>query len=379
MRFAIISTMDSDPWGGSEALWAAAAERLVRDGHDVFASVRAWAEPRPALEALAAAGVRIWQRPLEGPSTVMRLAQRSLAKVGVSWPQSAQHSWLKAARPDLVCVSNGNVISGAPWMRLSRELGLRYTTLAQANAEQFWPSDAEAAELRTLFANAARCFFVAAANQRLFESQIGERLLNAEVVWQPVKVARDAAPEWPPGDIRLACVARLHPPSKGQDLLIEVLAQPKWLQRPVTVTLFGSGPQEDTLRRLVASRGLGERITFGGHVGEVEQIWRSHHALVLPSRYEGLPLTLIEAFFCGRPAIVTDVAGNSEFVEEGLTGFIAEAPAAALLDGALERAWQRRADWPGMGREAAARVRKVMPPDAGRAFADRLIAIARGG
>jgi len=58
---------------------------------------------------------------------------------------------------------------------------------------------------------------------------------------------------------------------------------------------------------------------------------------------------LVEAMLCGRPAVVTDVGGNTEWIEDGRTGFVAEAPTAKSFGAALERAWLAQADWQKMG------------------------------
>ena len=70
------------------------------------------------------------------------------------------------------------------------------------------------------------------------------------------------------------------------------------------------------------------------------------------SRAEGTPLALVEAMLCGRPAIVSDVGGNQEWVTEGQTGFVAEAPVIGPTRAALERAWSARQDWKAMGLQA---------------------------
>jgi glycosyltransferase involved in cell wall biosynthesis len=156
--------------------------------------------------------------------------------------------------------------------------------------------------------------------------------------------------------------------------LFDVLRQTKWRTRPIEVTLFGGGAN---YRGLVALNQMFElrSINFGGFVSDVRSIWASHHALVLPSRHEGLPLSLVEAMLCGRPAIVTDVAGNTELVEDNVTGFVAAAPTPSLFDEALERAWVRRSEWPVIGAAAARSVRQVMPADPAATFADDLMTL----
>jgi glycosyltransferase involved in cell wall biosynthesis len=52
---------------------------------------------------------------------------------------------------------------------------------------------------------------------------------------------------------------------------------------------------------------------------------------------------------CGRPVVTTDVGGNREVLEEGVTGWIAEAATPASFDAALERAWNAKSKWAEMG------------------------------
>ncbi len=54
----------------------------------------------------------------------------------------------------------------------------------------------------------------------------------------------------------------------------------------------------------------------------VPDIWAANHLLVMPSRFEELPLAMVEAMLCARPVVATDVAGHKEIIEEGVTGFL---------------------------------------------------------
>ena len=94
--------------------------------------------------------------------------------------------------------------------------------------------------------------------------------------------------------------------------------------------------------------------------------------LVLPSRYEGLPLTLVEAMWCGRPAVVTDVGGNAELCVDDETGFVAPAATESSFTDTLQRAWERRREWLEMGRAARARVEDQMPKDPVGVFCELL-------
>jgi glycosyltransferase involved in cell wall biosynthesis len=125
------------------------------------------------------------------------------------------------------------------------------------------------------------------------------------------------------------------------------------------LSFFGAGRDEAFVKQAANFYGLGDRVRFPGYIRDVEAIWREHHLMVLPSRGEGLPLAVLEAMMCGRPAVATDAGGNSELVEEGVTGFLAQAATPLSLGEALERAWAARGQWEVLGQEAHRRARQI--------------------
>ena len=228
--------------------------------------------------------------------------------------------------------------------------------------------------MRSAFQGALRCYFVSRHNLQLTESQIGETLMNAEIVRNPFLVPGNPLP-WPETQdhsIKLACVARLETGEKGQDILLQVLARQPWRNRNLSVSFFGAGHNGEALRGLATRLAL-SNVVFPGFVSDVESIWQTHHALALPSRTEGLPLALIEAMLCGRFGIVTNEGGSAEVVEDGRTGFIANAAKADEFDQAMERAWVVREQWESIGKAAGMAVRTMVPPDPARAFTAKLL------
>jgi glycosyltransferase involved in cell wall biosynthesis len=142
----------------------------------------------------------------------------------------------------------------------------------------------------------------------------------------------------------------------------------------LSVSFFGAGCNRKALSELAQRLDL-RNVDFPGFVSDVESIWKTHHALVLPSRTEGLPLALVEAMMCGRFGIVTNEGGTSEVVEEGRTGFIANAAKVDELDHAMERAWAAREEWESIGKAAGMAVRTMVPLDPVASFTAKLLGL----
>lgn len=380
-RIAFVANNWYVPWGGSEELWSLAALHLKRSGVPVMACVQNW-RPTPArIVELERAGVEVR---VVRPPRAMRLREGLRAKWRGGQRRSLQRMTVEDAirpfEPDLVVVSQMQNLDGHAWAAALHSCAIPYALLSQAASEFAWPVDAELQAAQAAHARAKASFFVCRENRELTERQLAIRIPAAELVSNPFAVSHEQPEAWPGDDVppSIACVARLELAAKGQDLLFEALSAAKWRERGLRLSLFGSGVNDALVRALAGYFDL-PAATFHGHTSDVAGIWRTHHALVLPSRCEGTPLALMEAMLCHRPAIVTDVGGNADLVEDGVSGFVARSVTAEGIDEALERAWQRRTEWRQMGIAAGRRVRRLVPADPPAAFADRLrtIALAR--
>jgi glycosyltransferase involved in cell wall biosynthesis len=366
LSFTLISTCP-EPWGGSEELWSGAAVALAGRGHRVSAFKTTLDDSHPTVRRLKSLSCRV----------------RNLPRLPLPQPLVTRSHLLKVAahltkrRPDLVVISQGDNYDGLHFGYLCRRLRLPYTLISQKATDHFWPQDRARKYRLEVYEGAEQCFFVSEHNRRLTEDQNGASLPNASVVRNPYLVPHEGPLAWPGGEedgLRLACVARLFLLDKGQDILLRVLAREKWKARRLHVSFYGRGVNHDGLVRLAERLGV-RAVSFEGQTSDVPGIWKTHHALVLPSRAEGLPLSLVEAMMCGRPAVVTNVGGSGEVIEDRVTGFLC-APAEDSLDAALEDAWRRRGELREMGRLAAARIRELVPSDPAGAFADTLQELA---
>lgn len=353
-------------WGGSEELWYRTALTFAKGGHRVSVYKPFIADTREAT-VLRDSGCRFHD--LAGPRHAPTRLRKLVSQV---WKASRYLQdrllarGLRALQPDLVVVSQGLNYDGWYAGEVCRKLGIPFVLVSQKASDLYWPHDRMHAELRGVFGAAQRAFFVSEHNLRLTEEQLGMALPNGILVRNPYNADWSNPLPWPNAgaeeSVRLACLARLDAREKGQDLLLRVLAMPKWRTRDISVQFYGSGHNANGLKGMAAYLGL-ENIQFPGYSATPAKIWETAHGLILPSRCEGLPLSLVEAMLSGRVAIVTDVAGNREALQDGVSGFLAESATEAALDAALERAWQQRGSWPSIGRQAAEAARSLVSPD----------------
>lgn len=121
---------------------------------------------------------------------------------------------------------------------------------------------------------------------------------------------------------------------KGFDTIIRLL--PDIIDRVPSARLriVGGGEEHDALVALAAECGVGDRVEFTGAVepDEVRRALQRSAVVVMPSRYEGLPLVALEAAWAERPVVAYAVSGLNEAVVDGLTGRLATpGDASALL------------------------------------------------
>jgi glycosyltransferase involved in cell wall biosynthesis len=133
-----------------------------------------------------------------------------------------------------------------------------------------------------------------------------------------------------PASARLIGTAGRLEEVKGHDLLIAALAD---LPPDVALAIAGDGSQRSSLRGEAADLGLSERIHFLGHVDDVVSFYRAIDIFCLPSRAEGMPLSLLEAQACGVPVVATDVGAVREVLAPDASLAVVAGSAAPLADG----------------------------------------------
>jgi glycosyltransferase involved in cell wall biosynthesis len=126
--------------------------------------------------------------------------------------------------------------------------------------------------------------------------------------------------------------ARLHP-QKGHAYLLTAAAQ----VRDATFILAGDGPLRADLEGRARELGIAERCVFLGHRSDVPDLLAAADLFVLPSLFEGLPLSVLEAMAAQRPVVATAIGGTDEAVTHELTGLLVPPRDPAALASAIRR------------------------------------------
>jgi len=145
---------------------------------------------------------------------------------------------------------------------------------------------------------------------------------------------------------------------KGLDVLIDALGLLRARGLDFVAALAGDGSQRVPLEQRAAFRGVADRVRFLGRLDDVGPLLAAADAVVLASRWEGLPLTLLEALSRARPVAATRVGGIPDVIDDGVHGRLVEPGDPEALAAVLED-FARRSDAAlRLGRAGQRRVRE---------------------
>lgn len=111
---------------------------------------------------------------------------------------------------------------------------------------------------------------------------------------------------------------------KNHQGLIRIVASVVNAHPELRVLILGDGKLRVTLQQEIDAKGLNKHIILVGYRTDVLAIVARAHGFVLPSRIEGLPGVILEAFYCKVPVIAYNVGGISEVVRTDETGWLIE-------------------------------------------------------
>jgi glycosyltransferase involved in cell wall biosynthesis len=142
----------------------------------------------------------------------------------------------------------------------------------------------------------------------------------------------------PDGDFVFGAVGRLSR-QKGYDQLLPVMARLAAApERDAWLVLAGDGEDAEQLAQTARDLGVADRVVFPGWLAGVERraaALSAYDCFLLPSRWEGLPLGLLEAMACERPSIATDVGGVREAFSDPTLGWLVPSGDEQALESAM--------------------------------------------
>lgn len=129
---------------------------------------------------------------------------------------------------------------------------------------------------------------------------------------------------------------------KDQVGLVRAFAEIAGQDARLRLVIVGEGAMRGAIEAVVRDSGLSDRVWLAGERTDVPAVMKSFDLFVLPSIAEGISNTVLEAMSAGLPVVATEVGGNPELVNPGVTGLLVPAGsvpalAAAMLDLATDR------------------------------------------
>lgn len=114
-------------------------------------------------------------------------------------------------------------------------------------------------------------------------------------------------------------------PRKNHEVVIRALSVLKQLDKlnHIEYVICGRGSYEADLRKMAEGLDVADHVHFLGYRNDISEICNCADLFVFMSHQEGLPVALMEAMACGLPAVCSNIRGNTDLIEDGVTGLLA--------------------------------------------------------
>ncbi|NWF64539.1 MAG: glycosyltransferase family 4 protein [Chloroflexi bacterium] len=143
---------------------------------------------------------------------------------------------------------------------------------------------------------------------------------------------------------------------KGHEFLVEAMSLVTKADSRAIAGICGAGPLRDQLQTQIEKLNLQNQVKLLGQWDEIPELLAAADVFVLPSRWEGLPMALLEGMMAGLPVIATRVEGVDEVVQPGEHGLLAPLESPAELAQAILQLLGSPQDRQRMGAAARERV-----------------------
>ena len=162
-------------------------------------------------------------------------------------------------------------------------------------------------------------FVLTNSDKEIFDKEL---CLDSKVLYNPVDDMFFSGGRKFNGKHKLLFVGRLNMQNKGLDYLIPIMKRVLKIYSDVELTVVGDGPDKSALERLVLDNGLEASIKLVGQNSDVKKYYQEANIVLVPSRWEGFGVVLIEAMACGTPVIAYKNKGPSEIISNNVDGIL---------------------------------------------------------
>lgn len=346
-------------WGGSEELWFLLAKSLLKQGHIVKICVFKHSLAHPKVQELKVLGAQIYLRRVYFSNTSILKRLIAFAKKLI-FSRFELKSFLKKDFDHLI-ISQGAAfdIAYSEYYYSLKNIKKKYSLIVQGNSDFSVLNSITRQRAKLIFENAIKVFFVSKRNKESAIRQLISPINNSEIIRNGInldlsQIVNLSFPDTPV--LTMAIVSRLDCNGKGHHLLISNLSSPQWKNRNWELNIYGDGPDKEYLEQLVNFYSLSEKVKFRGFINSIEEVWQKNKILILPTFVEGMSLAMIEAAFCYRPSLISDVGGSAEFIDHLENGFLLDFPTNKLIHQNLELIWKNKGKLEEMGMRAGKKI-----------------------
>lgn len=166
-------------------------------------------------------------------------------------------------------------------------------------------------------------------DKKKYEERLG---LRSEMIYNPLTVEVKGRADL--SNKRFLSIGRFSKGHKGFDLLIKAFAQFAEKNAEWMLDIVGEGTEEEVYRSLIKANNLENRISIHPFTKDIHQYYARSSVYVLASRWEGMPLVLMEAMAYGLPIVASDIPIATELLEgEGMAMLFERENIRQLADG----------------------------------------------
>lgn len=316
---------DAPDFGGHELQTLAAVRHMVAqpDTEVGFIYFRGNARLAKPIAELAAQFPRFRAMPQDYASRNFQFLRTLVSFSAIRQMAAA----MAAYKPDIVLLAQGAIAFGSAGLLAARKARLpTISYIPMTHPERFF----SASRLKAALREPVNRFYYRLPNEYITVSPRMAGYLRDKGLTQPVtvvpaamdpsglrqvdKAAARLALQLAPGDGVAALIGRVQFWQKRQDLAVRALALVRQQIPNFKLLVVGDGPDLQALKALVHAQGLDQAVVFAGWSDNLAVVYAAMDMLVIPSRYEGVPLVMLEAMFSWRPVVASAVDGMADIL-----------------------------------------------------------------